>query len=107
MEIGISQLVAPNLPMDEFLGKAKEGGYEAVELSMRPKGPITGETTAAELRAFGATARTLGLQVVSMTINHCTGNLLAGGDAARTSIAETIAGLEAAACLGAPVALHT
>jgi hexulose-6-phosphate isomerase len=42
-----------------------------------------------------------------VTLNHLTGSLLDAGEAQKTGIAETIAGLRTAAALGAGCALHT
>ncbi|MBN2452335.1 MAG: sugar phosphate isomerase/epimerase, partial [Lentisphaeria bacterium] len=107
MKIGISQLVASNLSMEAFFEAAAGAGYEVVELSMRPQGPLTAETTPEELQGIVRLARESGLSIASMTIGHCTGNLLADGEPQQRAIRETTAGLEAAAALGAPVVLHT
>ncbi len=108
MQVGISQLVAPpELPVEQFLKMARDNGYEAVELSLRQKGPLTGKTTATELEAIAVLSRRYGLPIVSVTLNHWTGNLLASGPEQDTAVEQTIAGLEMAAALGAPVALHT
>ncbi|NLF15750.1 MAG: sugar phosphate isomerase/epimerase [Lentisphaerae bacterium] len=105
--IGISQLIAGNRSTEEFLVAARDNGYEAVELSLRPQGGLTPQTTPAELDAIAERARALGLTIASVTLGHCTGNLLATGADQETSITQTAAGLEMAARLGAPVALHT
>ena len=34
MRIGVSQLVAPDLPTEEFLRQASAAGYEVVELAL-------------------------------------------------------------------------
>lgn len=107
MRVGISQLIASNLSVEQFFKAACDNGYEVVELSLRQQGPLTGQTTTAEIDAIAARSRSLGVPVASLTIGHCTGNLLAQGADQDTSIAQTIAGLEVAARLGAPVALHT
>ncbi len=107
MQVGISQLIASNLSVEQFFKAARDNGYEVVELSLRQQGPLTGQTTAAEIDTIAALSRALGVPVASLTIGHCTGNLLAQGADQDTSIAQTIAGLEVAARLGAPVALHT
>jgi len=107
MQVGISQLIAPNLSIEQFFTAARDNGYEVVELSLRQQGPLNGQTTTAEIDAIAARSKAAGLPVASLTIGHCTGNLLAQGADQDTSIAQTIAGLEVAARLGAPVALHT
>jgi len=107
MQVGISQLIAPDLSNEQFFATARDNGYEVVELSMRSQGPLTGQTSPSELDAIAALARDAGLPVVSLTLNHWRGNLLASGPEQQTAIADTIAGLEAAVRLGAPVVLHT
>lgn len=107
MQIGISQLVAANLSMEEFFGTAANAGYEVVELSMKALGPLTGAASDADLTAIVELSREHSLPITSLTVNHCTGNLLDSGEAQQRSIAETEFGLQAAAKLGAPVILHT
>jgi L-ribulose-5-phosphate 3-epimerase len=107
MQVGISQLIASDLTNEQFFQAARDNGYEVVELSMRQEGPLTGQTSRAELDAIAGLARNYGLPIASLTLNHWGGNLLASGPDQDTAVAQTIAGLEAAARLGAPVALHT
>jgi len=47
------------------------------------------------------------LPIVSVGLSHCTGNLLASGEAGQRSIDETIKGLSIVKELGAKCALHT
>jgi hexulose-6-phosphate isomerase len=107
MQIGISQLIATNLTNEQFFMAARDNGYEVVELSMRQQGPLTGQTSAAELDAIAGLSHSLGIPIASLTLNHWTGNLLAAGAEQDQAVEQTAAGLEAAARLGAPVALHT
>ncbi len=107
MQVGISQLIAPELSNEQFFATARDNGYEVVELCMRAQGPLSGQTPPAELDAVAELSRAHGLPIVSLTLNHWGGNLLAAGAEQETAIADTIAGLEAAARLGAPVVLHT
>jgi len=107
MNVGISQLAVGAMPLDEFFPAASNAGYDVVELSMLPSGPITGATSDADIAAILELSRAASLPVAALTINHCTGNLLDSGQARETSIEETIFGLEVAAKLGAPVTLHT
>ena len=107
MQVGISQLIAPDLGNEQFIETARTNGYDVVELTMRQQGALTGATTAAELDAIAAFARGCGVPIVSLTLNHWNGNLLAAGAEQDVAVQDTIAGLEAAARLGAPVALHT
>jgi hexulose-6-phosphate isomerase len=107
MQIGISQLICGNMSMREFFAAAKEAGYETVEVSMKASGPLTGDVTPEEVAEIKALSAEFGLPVSSMTINHCTGNLLDSGEAQARSIEETAFGLEVAAELGATAALTT
>jgi len=107
MQIGISQLIAADLSMEAFFHTAAEAGYEVVELSMKAKGPLTGEATDDDLAAVVNLSRQAGLPITSLTVGHCTGNLLDSGEAQERSIEQTRFGLRAAAKLGAPVILHT
>lgn len=107
MRIGISQLICPNLSMAEFFKASKEAGYESVELSMKATGPLTGAVTPAQIEEIRGLSKQYGLPVESLTINHCTGNLLDSGEAQARSVAETAFGLEVAGQLGATAALTT
>ena len=108
MKIGISQLIAPpDWTIDEFFRQSAAAGYEVVELSLRPRGPIHPEVRDAELRRIADLSESQELPIVSLTINHLTGNLLDSGDAQRLGIEQTVFGLQVAAKLGARHALHT
>lgn len=111
MKIAVSQLVAApaTQPMAEFMQKAKNTGYDGVELSLRPKDdvPLNYRTSDADLAAFVQQAKTLGLDIPSITISTGKGNLLDSGNEAQDCIDQTLWGLECAAKLGAGVALHT
>jgi len=110
MQIAVSELVfsGPHT-MTSFLEKAKAAGYDGVELSLRPgeSNPFNFQTTAAELQQFRRQADALELEIASITISTDGGNLLDSGAEAQKSIDQTLWGLECAAKLGAPVALHT
>ncbi|MGI5924680.1 MAG: sugar phosphate isomerase/epimerase [Lentisphaerae bacterium] len=111
MKIAVSQLVATpaSLPMADFLQKAKDCGYDGVELCLRPQDdvPLNYRTSDAELAAFVQQARELKLDIPSITISPGKGNLLDSGSEAQDSIDRTLWGLECANKLGAGVALHT
>jgi len=107
MQVGISQLIARDLPIIEFLQQAEESGYEVAELSLQHEGDLTLQSTPAQLAQIVETATTHHLSLVSMTHSHCTGNLLDSGEAQQTSINETKAGLQIAAELGIHCTLHT
>ncbi len=107
MKIGISQLIANELEIGDFLRQAGAAGYQAVEFCMKQKGAITPETGEDTLREISAEAKSCGMEVVSLTLNHLTGNLLADGRERETGIAETVTGLRAAATMGARTVLHT
>jgi L-ribulose-5-phosphate 3-epimerase len=107
MQVGISQLVAPELGMAEFFKQAAAAGYEIVELCMKREGELTPQTSDADLKRIVELSRQHKLPIVSMCHSHCTGNLLDSGEAQKRSIAETEAGLRAAKALGARCTLHT
>ncbi|MEZ4861815.1 MAG: sugar phosphate isomerase/epimerase family protein [Caldilineaceae bacterium] len=107
MQVGISQLIARDLPLIEFLTQSAAAGYEVVELALRQQGELTLRTTPAQLAQIVAAANANGLQLVSLTHSHCTGNLLDAGAAQQSSIRETVAGLHVAAALGINCTLHT
>ena len=107
MQIGISQLVAGDLPLADFFQQAAVAGYEVVELCMRRQGELTPASPPDQLAQIVATAQAHGLALVSLTHSHCTGNLLDSGPAQQTSIRETEVGLRAAAAMGIPCTLHT
>lgn len=107
MQVGISQLVARDLSMDDFLQQAAQSGYEVAELCLQQQGDLTPASTPAALAQIVETAAAHNLTLVSMTHSHCTGNLLDSGEAQQTSIAETNAGLQIAAELGVHCTLHT
>ena len=107
MQVGISQLVASDLPLNDFLQQAAQSGYEVVELCLQRAGDLTLTTTPAQLAQIVESAAAQQLSLVSMTHSHCTGNLLDSGAAQQTSIRETVAGLQIAAQLGINCTLHT
>ncbi|MCK5804135.1 MAG: sugar phosphate isomerase/epimerase [Lentisphaeria bacterium] len=107
MDIGISQLICADMGIEEFLSAAKTAGYESVELAMKKETPLSGSTTDGELAAIVEQAKTHAVSIDSITIGHCTGNLLDQGEAQARSIEETAFALEAASKLGASAALHT
>jgi len=107
MKVGISQLVASDMTMEEFFTKAAAAGYEVVELLMKREGELTPQTGGADLKRIVELSRQHKLPIVSLCHGHCTGNLLDSGAPQKTSIEETEAGLRAAAALGARCTLHT
>jgi L-ribulose-5-phosphate 3-epimerase len=107
MQVGISQLIAPDLKMAEFFRQAAAAGYEVVELVMKREGELTPQTPEADLKRIVELSRQHKLPIVSMCHSHCTGNLLESGEEQQRSIAETEAGLRAAQALGARCTLHT
>jgi L-ribulose-5-phosphate 3-epimerase len=107
MQIGISQLIAGDLPLAAFFEQAAQAGYEVVELCLRRQGELTPASTPPQLAAIVADAAAHGLRLASLTHSHCTGNLLDAGAAQQRSIEETVAGLRLAAALGIDCTLHT
>lgn len=107
MQVGISQIIARNLSLPDFLQQAAASGYEVVELCLQQEGALTPQSTPTQLAQIVEAAADQNLTLVSMTHNHCTGNLLDSGEAQQTSIDETKAGLQIAADLGIHCTLHT
>ena len=107
MQFGISQLVAPNLPQEEFFQRAAAAGYEVVELCTAQKGPLSLQTYKKETARILDLSKQYHLPVVSLVQGHCSGNLLAGDNSQKTGIEETRQGLQVAADLGIKCTLHT
>lgn len=107
MQIGISQLIASDMPLTDFLEQSAATGYEVVELAMKQQGELTPHSTPEQLAHIVEMATEHSLKLVSMTHSHCTGNLLDSGASQQTSIQETEAGLRAAAKMGIGCTLHT
>ncbi|MFW6039243.1 MAG: sugar phosphate isomerase/epimerase family protein [bacterium] len=107
MQIGITQLIAPDMSLAQFFSVAANAGYEVVELAPRREGELTPETSADDLQAIVQQARDANLRIVSMCHSHVTGNLLANGEARRHGIDQTIEGLQLADRLGVGCTLHT
>lgn len=107
MQVGITQIILPNLSFSEFAQQSAAAGYEVVELCMKKEGELTLETSKSALEDLAATVRSAGVEPVSMAHLQCTGNLLDSGDAQKISIEQTCKGLEAAATMGIGCTLHT
>lgn len=107
MQVGISQLIAGDGPLADFFQAAAQAGYAVVEVCLRRQGELTLDSSPAQLAGIRAAAAANGVNLVSLTHSHCTGNLLDSGAAQQTSIDETIAGLHVAAALGIDCTLHT
>src|SRR5690625_4747249 len=107
MQAGISQLILPNLTNEECLKTAAHSGYKVVELSLKRDGALTPEISDSEIENIVALADELCLSIVSLALNHCSGNLLEKGESADRAIQETAHGIEIAKKLGASNVLHT
>ena len=107
MQIGVSQLILGNLPCEAFFNEAAQAGYEVVEICLRREGELTLDSDEAATRGIVDQAAAAGVKIISMTMNHCTGNLLDSGEPQQRSIDETIAGLRVAASMGIANTLHT
>ena len=107
MQVGVSQLIAGQLPLVEFFQQAADAGYEVVELCLRQEGELTPKTSKDDLDRIRDLARESGLAIVSVVHGHCAGNLLDKGEAQETAVQDTITGLEISAALGARCTLHT
>lgn len=106
MQVGISQLVLKG-SMGEFFTKSVNAGYEVAEISLTRNGDLTLESNDHQLEEIAHLASDNSLPMVSMTLSHCTGNLLDSGQNQSTSIEQTRAGLEIADKLGIRCTLHT
>jgi len=104
---GVSKLIMPSTPMADFFKQAAEAGYQTVELVIGKKGELTVSVTPDGISNIKSLSAEYNLPIVSATHSHCTGNLLDSGDAQKTSVDETIKGLEIAKALGAKCTLHT
>ncbi len=107
MKTGVTQIIDQKHSTCDFLRHAAEAGYQSVELALRKEGDLTLQTTDDALKDTVDGMKSLGLELSSLSLNHLSGNLLDTGDAQRTGIDETIAGLHVAKKLGAKCTLHT
>jgi len=107
MQVGISQLILGKLPCAEFFKRAAAAGYEVVEICMRPEGEVSLDMGEAGARRIVEQAAEAGVEIVSMTHSHCTGNLLDSGDPQKRSIGQTVRALKLAATMGIGSSLHT
>jgi L-ribulose-5-phosphate 3-epimerase len=107
MKVGISNLIAGGMPLEQFFKESADAGYEVVEVCLRRDGELTPKTSSEKIKDIRKSAETLGLSIDSVCLSHCTGNLLASGEAQEISIEETKIGLDIAAKLGAYCTLHT
>jgi len=107
MKVGISHLIDGGKKLETFFKESADAGYEVVELCIRREGELTPKTNFGTLKNIRKSAEDLGLTIDSVTHSHCTGNLLAGGEAQQRSIEETRIGLQVASELGAYCTLHT
>lgn len=107
MQVGVSQLILPDLTVRDFAAQAASSGYEVVELSLKREGELSPNASDAELKQIADDVRGAGVEPVSIVHSHCTGNLLDSGEAQRKSIDETCRGLEVAATMGIGCTLHT
>ena len=107
MKVGISHLITPGMPLEEFFKKAAAAEYEVVELVIKREGELTPKSSDADLKRIADLSAQYKLPIVSLCLSHCTGNLLDSGANQRTSIDETILGLQVAKNLGIGCTLHT
>lgn len=107
MNVGVSQLVFGQTPLDEVFPKAASAGYDVIEIALRKEGELTAGADDAAIARVKELSSEHNLPMVSVVLCNCTGNLLADGEARRTSLDETKAGLETVRKLGVGCALHT
>jgi hexulose-6-phosphate isomerase len=104
----LSKLIMREATHEEFFEKAHLAGYKAVELCLLKSGnALTLDNAEHTIPIILKLSKEYDLPVISLTLNHCTGNLLFSGEMQERSISETVRGLEIAKLLGAKVALHT
>ncbi len=107
MKVGVTQIVISDQTTLQFIDSAADAGYECVELAMRPGSDLTLATSPIELGRFAEHAKSRNIELSSLAMLHCTGNLLDDGDERQRSIDETIAALHAAKVMGIGCTLHT
>lgn len=107
MKIGISEIILPEMSLEDFFAGSAAAGYEAVELCLGGKCPLQLENYQAEIPRILELSEQYQLPVTSLVHWQCTGNLLAGGESQQISIEQTCEGLEVARKLGAYTSLHT
>jgi L-ribulose-5-phosphate 3-epimerase len=56
----------PEKPVRDAMALAREAGFSGIELVFAKEGEITARSTAAEMRALGADARAMGLEITSL-----------------------------------------
>jgi hexulose-6-phosphate isomerase len=104
---GVTQIVVADKTTPQFIDSAADAGYECVELAIRADGDLTLATPHDQLQAYADHAKSRNIELVSMAMLHCTGNLLDGGDEQARSLDETLAALHMAKTLGIACTLHT
>lgn len=107
MQVGVTHIIAGEIPLVDFFAQSAAAGYEVVELCLRKQGELTLDTPPDQLAQIVADAAKQQLKIVSLTHSHCTGNLLDSGEAQETSIRQTEEGLRRAAIMGIDCTLHT
>ena len=102
MKVGLSCIITPQeWSVEEILTNAKSFGYEAVELVCRNDGPITLETSEAELKAAAAKADEVGIELASMCLSARPLDIMTNDAQLREQSIETVVrGLKAAKALG-------
>lgn len=107
MKVGISQLILPDLPLEDFFAACAAAGYEGVELCLGGESPLQLSNTEEEIPRIRALSQQYGLPVVSLVHCQCSASLLAGGEEQKRNIEQTCAGLETARKLGVETTLYT
>jgi len=107
MKIGISEIIFPHLPLEDFFSIAAKAGYDVVELCLGGVCPLQLKSQEEDVALVNKLAARYQLPEVSLVHWQCTGNLLAGGEEQEKGIEQTCKGLEIAQKIGAQNSLHT
>ena len=107
MKVGISEIILPELALDEFFCQSAGAGYDVVELCIGGVCPLQLSNWEKLVPEINELSKQYQLPIVSLVHWQCTGNLLATGEAQKISIEQTCEGLEIARKIGAKSSLHT
>lgn len=107
MQAGISEIILPDLSLEEFFAQSSSAGYEVVELVIGGCMPLQLDNKKQVVPEIQKLSEQYRLPVASLVQWQCTGNLLAGGEQQQISVEQTCEALEIAQQIGAKASLHT
>ena len=107
MQVGISEIIMPNLFLEDFFAQSKAADYDVVELVVGGNMPLQLSNKNEIVPEINRLSKQYRLPVASLVQWQCTGNLLASGEPRQTSVEQTCEALEIAQQIGAKVSLHT